>query len=122
MKTLMLFAVLLVPASLAQASPNDALEKLGGPVGFCNVLEKAKGLPQTNASCGAIISLSERDFSVADLQAFGRISNVLHAGDQVFLITTVTIEELEALRFDPRIVNIAPDFPVGGVGSFTVRN
>ena len=99
--------------------------RFGGAPYFCNIFAKLVGEPQNNTSCTAIMLAHYSPELMADIEAgkFGQIFNVQIVGKTlVYIVTTVTVEQLEVLRYDPRIKNIAPDAPMGTTTSFTVKN
>lgn len=91
---------------------------------FCNIIERVKKLPEVKTSCRALILVypSPSLKAAMDQGEFGSVVKVFALGDSTLIISNVTIEQLEILRFDSRIEVIAPDTPVGGVGAFTVTN
>lgn len=97
----------------------------GGAHFVCNAAERALGRPEINESCNVIMILNDRE-KVDDAVNRGEFGTIVHkadfAGSALLLISTVSVEQLERLRYDSRIRLLAPDFPLGPGGGFTVKN
>lgn len=103
----------------------SSFQSSGGAHFFCNALERATKRPEVNTSCVAVMLIHQSPQLNEALarNEFGKALKSSTFGDSLHLfVSEVTVEQLEILRFDSRIKALAPDFPLGGVGAFTVKN
>jgi hypothetical protein len=128
MKTLSFMFVCLVTLAQLQAkaaSANDHLAALNpnGAKAFCNILNRAQKLPQINTSCIAIIEIEDTAANRASVVngEFGQVLKTQELRDLslLWVYSSVTVDQLEVLRFDLRIRKMAPDFSIGSAGGMS---
>lgn len=129
------YLVIATSAAIADAPSVDHLNGLGSHF-FCNAANKLAHKPETGTSCTAIIQTNDLPSNIEAIKRgeFGvvqkewTLKGVRHAvefrdGKLVetglppnanlhFVISTVTLELLEVLRYDSRIYAMAPDTPL----------
>ncbi|MCO5143916.1 MAG: hypothetical protein M9962_12565 [Oligoflexia bacterium] len=127
MKSLLFFWALLL-SSHSYATTVDHLSWTGGAKGFCNILAKLEKKPEVHIACAAIILVKADSFTEEELrnQKLGQVADVLDYkevnGTTIYIVSRITVEQLEAIRYDERIISLAPDMPLSGDDAFTVRN
>jgi hypothetical protein len=123
----LLLALLAAPVSHAVTypMPSETVAKFGGPEGFCNLMERIQKKPEVRKSCRAIIVLEKSEGVLEALKgdAFGKFLLLIgDLGTEVHAVVEISVEQLDRLQYDPRLMHIAPDSLMGPVGGFTVKN
>src|SRR5262249_34198402 len=109
--------------AFAEGEAVDHLAALKGDAkAFCNMDNKARRLPETATQCQTILVVYNTNGALAAIEngGFGKvIRSQRWLTDYIMVVTVLTVEQVEVLRFDPRIKHMAPDFMLGPNGGFS---